>query len=197
MAIVFVRHGETDWNRQRRFQSRTDVPLNETGVAQATRVREALARRGMHFAAAACSPLARARRTAEIILADTNVELVVDPAFIELDLGAFEGRLEAELRGELGDEFQRWRDTHYTEAAPGGENLAEAASRARPPLERLYPAALSADALVVGHQGINMAMKVAMSGRCEPLAAQSYRQANDEVDVWDVTTRRRVELFRV
>ncbi len=198
MALYFVRHGETDWNREGRFQSRSDVPLNATGLAQAERLRDELARRGVVFAAARCSPLQRARRTADILLADSGLEPVVEPAFIELNLGAFEGRLEAELEAELGAEYRRWRQSHYTVPAPGGgETLAAAAERVRVPLTALRTLAAQADVLIVGHQGVNMAMKAAVSGRGDAASAQSFRQTNDQVDVWDPVSRRRVETFRV
>ena len=65
MEIYIVRHGETDWNLQKRLQGREDIPMNETGVAQANAAGRAL--EGIEFEYILSSPLTRARRTAEII----------------------------------------------------------------------------------------------------------------------------------
>src|SRR5690606_8898241 len=68
-----VRHGETEWNRLGRFQGQTDIPLNALGEAQAAALRPHL--RGLGFTRIAASPLARARRTAEILNADLNLPI--------------------------------------------------------------------------------------------------------------------------
>ena len=72
MALYLIRHGETDWNREQRFQSTTDMPLNARGVSQALAIRDLLRRRGVTFAAARSSTLSRALQTASIILAETK-----------------------------------------------------------------------------------------------------------------------------
>ena len=70
VTIYFIRHGETDWNAQSRYQGQADVPMNETGRAQARRNGEALrrcyCRKSAHFSFVA-SPLLRARETMEIV----------------------------------------------------------------------------------------------------------------------------------
>src|SRR5690242_4741153 len=68
----FVRHGETDWNRQGRLQGWRDIPLNSTGESQAEALRPSL--HGMGFNSIAVSPLARARRTAEILNRDLQLQ---------------------------------------------------------------------------------------------------------------------------
>ena len=64
-TFYYLRHGETDWNKEHRMQGATDVPLNATGVAQAHRAKEAL--RGRHVETICCSPLSRAYDTAMIV----------------------------------------------------------------------------------------------------------------------------------
>jgi phosphoserine phosphatase len=197
MALYLVRHGETDWNREKRFQSVTDVPLNATGLAQARAMRVELARRGVAFSAARCSPLSRAVETARIILDGSAVELQVEPLFIEVNLGEFEGHLEADLRERMGPAYDEWRAMSYTVCAPGGESIQAAAERVRPALELLRPLAAAGEVLVVAHQAVNMAMKVALSGRSDLASALSFRQNNDEVDVWDMAAGERLEQFRI
>ena len=198
MALYLVRHGQTDWNLEKRFQSRTDVPLNATGLAQAAAVRDELRRRGVEFTAARTTPLGRAQRTAEIILEGTGLTAVVEPSFIELEFGGFEGRLESELREEFGERYTAWRASEYTEAPPaGGESIINGSERVRPALLALRDAAVAGDVLIVAHQAVNMAMKVAISGRSDVATAATFRQNNDDVDVWDMDRGVRIEQFKV
>lgn len=198
MPLYLIRHGETDWNREKRFQSRSDVPLNARGIAQAQAIRDELRRRRVAFAAARCSPLARARHTARIILDGSGLEAEVEPAFIEVDFGGFEGQLEADLREQYGESFTKWRESKYTEIGPaGGESIYTAAPRVREPLLALAPLAAAGNVLIVAHQAINMAMKVVMSGRRDMASADSFRQQNHEVDVWDMERGARLEVFTV
>jgi broad specificity phosphatase PhoE len=99
-SFLCLRHGVTDWNRERRFQGRTDVPLNDEGIAQA----HAAARRlqGIAFDAIISSPLRRAAKTAEIIAAASGKPVTIDADLIECDFGGFEGRPISEVMGEHG-----------------------------------------------------------------------------------------------
>lgn len=89
--IVYIaRHGETDWNRRGRFQGQTDIPLNDTGRAQARALAERLAPMGIGGVVA--SDLARARQTAEIIAETLSIPLVhLEPDVRERGYGVFEG----------------------------------------------------------------------------------------------------------
>jgi probable phosphoglycerate mutase/uncharacterized phosphatase len=84
-----LRHGATDWNRQGRFQGRTDNPLNADGLGQAHTAANAL--RGIGIRRIVSSPLVRARKTAEIIGATVAVPVEIDDGIIEFDFGSFEG----------------------------------------------------------------------------------------------------------
>jgi len=88
-SFVCLRHGATDWNREGRFQGRTDNPLNETGIAQAHAAAERL--RAMSLGHVVSSPLVRALRTAEIIAAASSRSVTIDHGLIELDFGSLEG----------------------------------------------------------------------------------------------------------
>lgn len=198
MALYLARHGETDWNKEGRFQSRTDVPLNDTGRQQARAIRDELRRRGVEFTAAYCSPMGRAQETAAIILEDTGLSAQVEPAFIEIDFGGFEGQLASDLMAKHGTKWQEWRQSEYTQTAPeGGENILTGAERVREALEQIRPQAASSNVLVVAHQALNMALKVAISGRTDVASAATFRQGNDEVDIWDVAANRLQDQFRV
>ncbi|MDA9488335.1 MULTISPECIES: histidine phosphatase family protein [unclassified Bradyrhizobium] len=88
-AFYGLRHGATDWNREGRFQGRTDNPLNEDGLRQAHEAVDML--RGAGISRIVASPLVRASRTAEIIAAAISVPLAIDDGIIEFDFGSFEG----------------------------------------------------------------------------------------------------------
>lgn len=88
-SFLCLRHGVTDWNRQGRFQGRTDNPLNEDGIAQAHAAARRLQR--VRFDYVVSSPLIRAARTADIIAAAASKPLAIDDGIIECDFGSLEG----------------------------------------------------------------------------------------------------------
>ncbi len=91
MIIYLFRHGETDWNKARRLQGQSDVPLNEFGRELAVKTAAALKEKGITFDRAFSSPLKRALETAEIILGDEKAPLVSDDRLKEFNFGAGEG----------------------------------------------------------------------------------------------------------
>ena len=90
MRLYMMRHGETDWNKKRLWQGRTDIPLNDNGRYVAELTREGI--KDIHFDVAYCSPLCRAKETAEIVLRGREIELIPDERSIEMGFGPFEGR---------------------------------------------------------------------------------------------------------
>ena len=93
MIIYLVRHGQTDWNNERRFQGHRDIPLNEAGVRQINDLADKIAGEKVVFDKLITSPLDRARKSAEIIAQKTgfNKEIIIDEDMIERDCGALEG----------------------------------------------------------------------------------------------------------
>jgi broad specificity phosphatase PhoE len=89
-SFLCVRHGVTDWNRQGRFQGRTDVPLNDEGIAQAHSAARRL--QAVPFGTIVSSPLIRAAKTAKIIAAESSKPVSIDADLIECDFGSFEGK---------------------------------------------------------------------------------------------------------
>ena len=126
-SIWLVRHGQTELNRQRRYQGTTDSPLTPFGERQAA----ALAHRLRHvpFKVAVASPSLRARATAETILGDREAPLVDDPRWAETSHGRWEGLTYAEVRARFPQEaVARFSDALHGRPS-GGESLAEVAAR--------------------------------------------------------------------
>jgi broad specificity phosphatase PhoE len=99
-SFLCVRHGVTDWNREGRFQGRTDVPLNDEGIAQAQSAARRLQSTPFDFVVS--SPLIRAVKTAKIVAATSSRPVAVEADLIECDFGSFEGRPVAEVMSEFG-----------------------------------------------------------------------------------------------
>ena len=89
MRVYFVRHGQTDWNKQQRIQGRTDIPLNEEGITQAEKSAQYFSNE--LFDLVVTSPLTRAKQTAQIIAATNNLPIVEMLQFIEKNYGDIEG----------------------------------------------------------------------------------------------------------
>jgi len=89
MRLYIIRHGETDWNVQRRFQGRSDIPLNEEGRRLARITSEAL--RDVPFARIYTSPLKRAYETAMLVKGDRDIPVMIEPRIIEIGFGEYEG----------------------------------------------------------------------------------------------------------
>lgn len=123
--IYIFRHGETDWNRESRFQGHIDVPLNDTGRQQAEELAYKLTDKSIE--AILSSDLGRARETAEIcakILG--HVPVHIDERLREAHLGEAQGKTYDEIKAHFGEELtKRWRSAHPTDADvsyPGGES---------------------------------------------------------------------------
>ena len=105
--IVFWRHGQTDFNQERRIQGALDIELNESGIAQARRVAPYVA--AMNPTRIISSPLVRAVRTAEEVAVLTGVSVETDTRLRERDFGEFEGLTREELLRRFPDEYALWR----------------------------------------------------------------------------------------
>jgi probable phosphoglycerate mutase len=104
-TLLLVRHGETDWNRDGRWQGHSDTHLNDAGREQARRVAADLGSVDVIYA----SDLTRARETAEIIAADLGLDVRTDARLRERSFGAWEGLSMPEIEEQFGDALARWR----------------------------------------------------------------------------------------
>lgn len=125
--ILLVRHGQTDWNLERRIQGHTDIPLNAEGIAQSLALAERM--QAERYDAVFSSDLTRAAQTAQIISERLSVPLIFDPRLREVNHGQWEGMLIDEVRRTFGSAYQAFRDDKPGARAPGGESLREAIER--------------------------------------------------------------------
>jgi probable phosphoglycerate mutase len=137
-VILLVRHGQTEFNRERRLQGRMDSPLTELGLRQAEAVGELLAGmiRPEDGWMLASSPLGRARDTATVIGARLGLTVMLDDRLIEVSWGSREGRLRSELEADYPDTFGR---TGWAFDAPESEALETVEARVASWLEDLPP----------------------------------------------------------
>jgi probable phosphoglycerate mutase len=105
-TILLVRHGETDWNRENRFQGHADPPLNEAGRAGARALAAELAAEPV--LALYSSPLQRAIETARIVGQSLRVDVVVEERLCEIDVGSWQGLTRDEVEARFPDDYQRW-----------------------------------------------------------------------------------------
>ena len=116
--------------------------------------------------------------------------LEIDSRLLELDLGQFEGRLESDLGKELGERYDEWKSRMYLDPAPSGEGILDVARRVEPVLQAFLDT--PGHVLVVGHQVVNMALKAKLSNCFTVGCLSSFRQRNDEIDLWEITPPRSV-----
>ena len=98
MEILITRHGQTDWNVQEKLQGKADIELNQTGIEQAKIAKNKLENEKIDLII--CSPLKRAKQTAEIINEGRNIPLIIDDRIAERDFGEFEGKNKSEFSFE-------------------------------------------------------------------------------------------------
>lgn len=164
VTIYFVRHGETDWNAERRYQGQMDISMNARGRAQSRRNGEALRPflSEIQQADFISSPLGRARETMQILRESLGLdptEFTLEPRLVELSYGTWEGKLQADLpkidpqglADRAKDPF-RWRPA-------GGESYEDLLRRTIS-----WAATVERDTVVASHGGVSRCLRAYMLG---------------------------------
>lgn len=183
-TILLIRHGETAWNRGKIFRGTHDVPLNDNGRAQGQLLAEAL--HGWQIDAAYCSPLSRARQTAEIALAGRNVEIVDDERFKDFSYGDWTGLEEAEVARRWPEEFAAWTSRPNSLRVPGGDTLQEVFDRAFAALEDIASQHQDQTVAIFAHRVVNKLLVLAVLGLA-PARFAFIRQDNCCVNEFERT----------
>lgn len=158
--MLLARHGETDWNRDRRYQGHADEPLNAIGRAQAERLAASL--RAEQLTAVYTSDLRRAAETAEIVASALGLPVAADPRLREIDVGSWQGRSHAEIDGLTWD----------------GETTDDHRARTVAALLEIAAAHPSERVLVVAHGGTLRRVQETATGEASPVL--------ENCDVWTV-----------
>jgi phosphoserine phosphatase len=149
LRLFVVRHGETEWVRERRFAGSRDIPLTEAGRDQCAAVARALA--GTTVAAVYASPLERARASAELIAKPHGLPVRIVPAFSEMTFGSWEGLTRDEARARDPDAWAQWRSAPHLLKLAGGETIPEVAERVVAGIAALQEAHDSQTVVLVSH----------------------------------------------
>ena len=133
MRIFLARHGETDWNVERRIQGTTDIPLNENGMRQAHSLGSYLDRlfhaEGGSLSYIFTSPLIRAKETAEIVGRRLDVEVEAVPGLEEMNFGICEGKTWVEAKSLYPRELEEWEENKRYRRVSGGESYQDVLAR--------------------------------------------------------------------
>jgi len=185
-VFAFIRHGQTDWNRDDRLQGSTDIPLNDAGRAQAHEAAELL--RGGGWEAIVSSPLLRARETAQIIADQLRIELgPAYPELVERDYGSLEGESSME-----------WVARHPDRDYPGAETLASVVERGIAGLRRIAADYRDRDTVIVCHGTIIRYTLAALAGRRLPgITNGSCSMFVLDGDAWEVLSVNGMPLAEV
>jgi 2,3-bisphosphoglycerate-dependent phosphoglycerate mutase len=150
--ICIVRHGETDWNVERRVQGHIDIPLNANGLAQAQAVARGLA--GHAFAAAYSSDLDRAWQTAQALAAALGLEVLRAPGLRERHYGVLQGLTTAEVAVRYPTAYAHYMGRDPDHNFRSGESLSAFAARITAAVEAIAAAHPGQTVLLVSHGGV-------------------------------------------
>jgi phosphoserine phosphatase len=176
MRVLLVRHGETAWNAEGRYQGQSDIALSPVGEAQAQALGARL--RDVRIDRAVASPLSRALRTAELALGEARAAMLgTDAGFQEIAHGDWEGLLTHEIHARDGERLRVWREAPHEVLMPQGESLQHVQDRAWPALAHACDGLAEDDTLlVVAHDAVNRVLLCRILGL--PLAnLWRFRQA--------------------
>ncbi len=162
VKLFAIRHGETDYSRERRYAGARDVPLSPRGIRQCEAVGHALA--GAFVGAVYASPLVRARASAELIAAPHKLAVRTEPAFREMDFGAWAGLTHAEVAVRFPGEAEVWSADPRRARPGGGETLDEVAERVAAGLRELTAKHEGETVVLVSHAIVTRLIVLAALG---------------------------------
>lgn len=196
MTFYLVRHGETDWNVQKKIQGTTDIPLNENGLRQAGELAQMLVEGGYEIARAYTSPQLRAQATAQTAATALGIECVPLADLREMDLGLWEGDNWPNIEAVYGDVYYYWNSHRRYVCTPQGECYNDVLRRVFKALEYIMKHE-NGNVLVVSHSAIMFSLQCYLAGMCmDDETMLSFRAKNAEVVEIDAEEiKRAIERF--
>lgn len=146
--IYITRHGQTDWNVQKKVMGRCNEPLNEKGFSQAEETRQKLLNTDIDLII--CSPLKRTKQTAEVINKNRNIPIIYDEKILERDFGEFEGKETKDF------DFHGYWDYYKNEHYESAENIQDFFKRVYEFLDDITKKYNDKNVLIVVHGGISI-----------------------------------------
>jgi broad specificity phosphatase PhoE len=185
IKFCLIRHGQTDWNLEGRYQGQSDVSLNETGRLQAFEIARQL--QSQSFAAIYASDLKRAQETAEIIADLLKLPYSTDPRLREINQGDWEGQQVEVIKARYSELWNKRTIDPASVRPPGGETVGEVAKRAFEVMDDLGHRYPGAKVLIVSH-GLTLAT-ILCKVRRVPIG-QAYRLIPENAEViwidWEI-----------
>lgn len=163
-TLYFIRHGETDWNAARRIQGASDIPLNDTGRAQAARHGATMAGLDEDWTSFdfAASPLSRTRETYKIVTSHLNDDIPpvrFDARLREIEFDRWEGRTWSEVESAEPEGHAIYLTKAWDQAPHGGESYGDVAARVEAFLETV-----TGDTVIVSHGGVSRVLRALYLG---------------------------------
>ena len=152
--IILIRHGETNWNKEGRFQGQIDIPLNEKGKEQASKASNYLEE--IKFTKAFSSSMKRPYETAKIILKNNNIQIKKIDSLVEISHGLWEGKLEEEIKQTWPEMLKNWHERPESVTMPEGESIQQVSERAIAAWNLICNSQQENDiSLLVAHDAVN------------------------------------------
>jgi broad specificity phosphatase PhoE len=171
LRLLLVRHGETVWNQENRWQGQADIPLSESGETQAQRLAQRLLAEKRQIHAIYTSDLLRAARTAEIVGGALGIPPCSEEGWREMDIGRWSGLTTAEVATRYAAEWERLR-TGEDLPRGGGETFAQFQGRLVESVQRLLHRHAGQQIMIVSHGGAVRAFLL----HCRRLEMSQFRQ---------------------
>lgn len=194
--VVLMRHGETDWNKEARLMSRTDLPMSGVGIEQVKRV--AAINKLIKIDEIICSPLKRAAQTAGVFRSVLHSAPTIrfDDRLRELDFGAFEGLTAVEIRAsELASDYSNWQSGLSFDIG-SAESFSDGAKRAADVLSEVEVS--GGTRLIVSHGYLCRALLADAVLKCPPSSVKSLRFDNARLATVEIESgTRRLTSFNV
>lgn len=185
--VYLIRHAETTWNNERRYQGTLNSPLSELGWEQSYRTRDAL--RNAPLRAVYSSPLARAQETAHIIAEPHGLPVTSMDGLSEIRVGEWEGLTTSEIEARYAEAVHQWYTTPHLARIPGGETIEEMRARAVAAFTEIRSRHPGQIVAIIAHGGVNKSIILTALGA--PLASYwRIRQHNACINVLEYESAR-------
>lgn len=158
MKLIFIRHGQTDWNVQGKIQGSYDSELNDTGIKQAMSLSEKLLNLNYKFSKIYSSPQKRALKTAEILSKSSNVDYISVKDLQEMNMGKWEGLSWKEVEKIYPNEYKEWYLNRRYTKTPDGESYQDMLERVLKAIHKIINEN-NEDVVIVSHSAVIMCLQ--------------------------------------